>query len=124
RFVRHDGNAARFAAHARHSGEVAGGDRLLEELQVTGLHEARQAYRRVRVVASVRVDAQRHRRADRLAHRLDAVAVGLDAPAYLDLRRAEATLEPLAPLGRRFPGRHDADPGVEHQALFHRAAEV
>jgi len=33
---------------------------------------------------------------DRLAHRLDAVAVGLDAAADLDLGRAKAALEPLA----------------------------
>src|SRR6267143_6540606 len=124
RFVRHDGNAARFAAHARHPGEIAGGDRLLEELEVAALHQARKAYRRVRVVARVRVDAQHHRAADRLAHRLDAVAVGLDAPAHLDLRRAEAALEPQARLGRGLLGRKNPDPGVERKALLYRAPEV
>src|SRR5439155_24583400 len=61
---------------------------------------------------------------DRLAHRFDAVAVGLDATADLDLGRAEAALEPLARLGRRFLGRQNTDPRVEAQAFLHRAAEI
>jgi len=50
RFVRHDGNAARFAAHPRHHGEIAGRDRLLEELQVIGL--GKKCARRIAVSAS------------------------------------------------------------------------
>src|SRR5207247_4353441 len=38
RFVGHDGNAARLAAHARHAGEIAGRDRLLEVLEIASLH--------------------------------------------------------------------------------------
>src|SRR5204862_3074351 len=104
--------------------EIAGRDRLLEVLEIASLQRACKAYRRVRVVACVRIDPERHRAADRLAHRLDAVAVGLDAAADLDLRRAEAALAPRAGLGGRFLGRQNTDPRVEAQAFLHRAAQI
>src|SRR5262249_13954107 len=75
-------------------------------------------------VARIGIRAQIHGRADRLAHSLNPLAVGIDIAADLDLRRAKALLEPLVGLGRGFRWRENADPRVETNSVNKRTAEI
>ena len=100
------------------------GHRLLEVLQAEGRDHFRELDGGVRVVARVSVDPQPEIGSDRFAHRPDAVAVGLDAAADLDLRRAKSLLLPAERLFRSLIRRQNADPRVEKQAVFHGAAKI
>ena len=123
RLVGHYRYATAFAAHAGQAGEIGGGCRLLEQLQLRISDHVREADRFVRRVAGVGIDAQLHAVADGRAHREHPVAVGLDAAADLDLGRAEAAVMPALRLGSRLVRRQDADPCVERHPVAHRAAE-
>lgn len=61
--------------------DVVGRHRLREQLQIERCHHVREPDRSIGVIAGIGVDAQLEFQSDRLAHRLDAVTVGLDVAA-------------------------------------------
>ena len=83
-FVGHDGNANGLP-DLGHTGQVMVGHGLLKQLHVQGFEQMTEGNGIGHAVACVGIGPERHGRAHRLANRQDAVAVGLDAAAHLDL---------------------------------------
>ena len=121
--VGHDRNAD-VAAYLGQPEHVVARHRLLDVFRPIALNRTREPDRIGRTVVIVGIDPQRHRLADRGAHRSDPVDVGFDGFADLDLDREKARGRLRRRLLRHRVRRHDADDRTDHRnALQQPAAE-